>query len=100
MRTGDYPERLDLDEGRFLEFTRHNGWIVGAIETHPSAKDGSPCEGSLFFDVPEVRKTYDSQSQNNRWTVESWDPLTLSPSLLCQACGNHGFIREGKWVPA
>lgn len=33
------------------------------------------------------------------WQVESWEPLTLSPSLLCRSCGLHGFIREGRWVP-
>lgn len=100
MRASEYPERLDFGEGRFMEFTRHDGWVVGALETHPSLTDGSPCVGSLFFDVPEVRKVYLDQSQHNRWTVESWEPLTLSPSLLCRACGNHGFVRQGKWVPA
>lgn len=34
------------------------------------------------------------------WTLVSRDPLTISPSLLCRACGHHGFIRDGKWVPA
>ena len=29
----------------------------------------------------------------------AYDPLTVAPSLLC-ACGDHGFIRDGKWVPA
>jgi hypothetical protein len=34
------------------------------------------------------------------WTLESEDPLTLSPSLLCMVCQHHGFIQAGKWVPA
>lgn len=36
------------------------------------------------------------------WTVENWDQshFTLSPSLLCSVCGDHGFIRDGTWVPA
>lgn len=34
------------------------------------------------------------------WTVETEDPLTLSPSILCPECGHHGFIRAGRWVPA
>jgi hypothetical protein len=34
------------------------------------------------------------------WQVESWEPLTLSPSLLCRTCGRHGFIKQGRWVPA
>jgi hypothetical protein len=41
-----------------------------------------------------------------RWGgAEAWDlvqlePLTLAPSLLCRRCGHHGFIQNGKWVPA
>jgi hypothetical protein len=34
------------------------------------------------------------------WTVEQAQPLTLSPSILCRVCNLHGFIRDGKWVPA
>jgi hypothetical protein len=33
-------------------------------------------------------------------TIEGRDPLTISPSLLCEVCGWHGFVRDGKWVPA
>jgi hypothetical protein len=36
----------------------------------------------------------------NPWTLEKLDPITISPSLLRTDCGDHGFIREGKWVPA
>ena len=31
--------------------------------------------------------------------IESLDPLTVSPSILCPDCGLHGFIRSGVWVP-
>lgn len=34
------------------------------------------------------------------WTVENWDPLSLTPSLLCRTCGLHGWIRDGRWLPA
>lgn len=33
-------------------------------------------------------------------TVESTDPWTLSPSLLCDFCGLHGFISNGRWINA
>lgn len=36
----------------------------------------------------------------NGWTVESVDPLTISPSILCGSCGLHGLWRDGRWVPA
>ena len=25
------------------------------------------------------------------------DHLTVSPSILCQSCGLHGFLTDGKW---
>jgi uncharacterized protein DUF6527 len=38
------------------------------------------------------------------WTVTAADPLTLDPSLHCDpelgGCGVHGWIRDGRWVPA
>lgn len=37
------------------------------------------------------------------WELVSKDPLTISPSILCvppHGCGIHGFITDGKWVPA
>ena len=56
---------------------------------------GTNCEGVITFDSPIAREVFDGPF----WTVESWDPLTLSPSLLCH-CGDHGFIRQGRWVSA
>lgn len=35
-----------------------------------------------------------------RHTLVSRDPLHVEPSILCLSCGDHGFIRDGKWVPA
>lgn len=40
------------------------------------------------------------------WKVEQQDPLTISPSILQHAIPSlnapekHGWIRDGKWVPA
>lgn len=38
----------------------------------------------------------------HHWQVEDWNPetFTVSPSLLCRHCGDHGFIRNGRWEPA
>lgn len=49
------------------------------------------------FDVPSMRATM--RPDRPLWQVQSWEPLTISPSVLC-SCGDHGFIREGRWVPA
>lgn len=32
--------------------------------------------------------------------VISTDPWHLEPSLLCDHCGLHGYIRNGRWTPA
>src|SRR5690348_3902891 len=59
---------------------------------HPRA-DGQPgmCASAATLAVaPEVLK-----GDGPTWDVEAWEPLTLSPSLLCRQCGDHGFIKEG-----
>lgn len=62
-----------------------------------TAPSGEPCRSAATF-AGEVQ----AQIEPNKptWSVESWEPLTLSPSLLCRGCGDHGLIRSGRWVPA
>ena len=59
---------------------------------------GNGCQSVALFDLPGVREVLGPDRPV--WQVESWEPLTLSPSLLCRLCGDHGFIRAGRWVPA
>jgi hypothetical protein len=33
------------------------------------------------------------------WQVKSWEPLTLTPSIVCGCGGQHGFITNGQYVP-
>ncbi len=43
-----------------------------------------------------------SSRDGARWTVISEEPLSLSPSLVCDprlgGCGLHGFVRDGHWI--
>ena len=91
---------VDFDLGHGV---RIQSWIVddagnriGLIERHPG-KNGEDCAGSVRFDTPEAHAAF--KRPGAFWQVLSWEPLTLSPSLLC-SCGNHGWILDGKWVPA
>lgn len=73
--------------------------FAASIE-HRRPDNGERCTGAVTFDGEVARELAARGSYNQaRWTVESWDPLTLSPSVLCE-CGDHGFIREGRWVRA
>lgn len=100
---------IDLGDGHEMAFTR---WApdrrlnpqytdlpdddrVGALVRHRKP-DGSPCEGGIFFDCEAARRAFGGRPL---WRVACWNPLTVTPSLLC-SCGDHGFITRGRWVRA
>lgn len=88
---------VDIGHGVSIEFT---SWAdhekVGLTRTHPKP-DGGTCTSGLLFDLAGVREAFPDRAL---WVVEQWEPLTLSPSLLCRACNHHGWIRAGRWEPA
>ena len=118
MNDDDFDFDLDLGLGHTLAFI---GWRPdrelnphyadvpdlaqgehhGAIVRHD--KTDMPhgfCEGAITFDTATTRALRDHHgAASPLWQVQSWNPLTISPSLLCH-CGDHGFIREGRWVSA
>lgn len=74
------------------------GTAVGLDYEHPRG-DSRRCVGFVYFDTPQVRRVF-TPDEGRMWSVKQEAPLTLWPSLLCQACGHHGWIRDGRWVPA
>ena len=68
----------------------------GAIVEHLTPA-GEPCKSHIYFDVPGVDAI---TTEAHRWQVQSLDPLTVSPSLLCRRCGDHGWVTNGAWIPA
>lgn len=85
-------------------------WI-GLIVSHTNPHTGQPCHSGITFNLPVLQVAGVTFGGDAGWDVESWDPLTLSPSLLCKAynvsgdpasgtCDDHGFIRGGLWVSA
>lgn len=84
-------EVLDLGHNhRALLTTLHTKpgyW--GAIIEHLTP-EGEPCDGAISW----------NEADRVHWELISLHPLTVSPSLLCHRCKDHGFIREGKWIPA
>jgi hypothetical protein len=54
-------------------------------------------------DVPAERRVHDGfwvAANTSAHTLVSRDPLHLEPSLLWRCCNTHGFVRDGRWVPA
>lgn len=104
MRNAD----LELGHGVHVTFTawgEHDP--AGLMEFHlcqggncrdPGGRPGR-CGGGILFDLPGVAQAFPNREL---WTLESLSPLTISPSLQCgcPGCSHHGFIRDGKWIPA
>lgn len=89
---------VDLGHGVTLEFISWREHArAGYTQFHRQADNGRECGSAGMFDLPGIREHFPERAL---WQVESWEPLTLSPSMLCGACGNHGFVRNGLWVPA
>jgi hypothetical protein len=82
---------IDAGHGVSFEVRSIDGKVYGVGYQHPHQK-GEPFVCSGY--APLKPGTSDG------WDLVQLEPLTISPSLLCHACGHHGFIREGKWVPA
>lgn len=94
---------LDLGDGHWLNWIAPgpDGPRIGAIIFHrlpPGAPDflgNGMCAASVWFDAaraPAGRPVW-------ALTGAADEHITLSPSLLC-SCGDHGFVRDGKWVRA
>ena len=101
------PEKYDIDLGdnHYLQFTSFNPDRdlnphykdfpdidrVGAIIYH------NDCTSSIMFRSEVAIKVF---KEKQLWDVVSMEPLTLSPSILCTLCKDHGFIRDSKWIKA
>lgn len=91
----DKPMDVDLGDGHGLTWFGYRDISRAGAHVWHRTPTGNSCCGSVNFDVPGVTGVL----KGAVWQVESRDPLTLSPSLLC-SCGDHGFIRAGRWVRA
>lgn len=65
----------------------------GGIYAHKDPADESWCWGGVHFESPAAVLFGGAM-----WKLISKEPLHMEPSLLCMACRDHGWIRNGKWV--
>lgn len=62
---------------------------IGILFVHRLPDNGT-CGGSVYWEKGWVK------GDGSIWKLESLEPLTLSPSILC-SCQFHGFIVGGVW---
>lgn len=87
---------IDLGSGQSLwpafDGTGPDARLLGYARNHPDARKSFVMCDSFIWLVPGEGRAVK--------TVVQAEPLTLEPSSLCTACGSHGYVREGKWIPA
>lgn len=87
---------IDLGLDHKAKFTQHKDVPrAGLLIVHPAGGNnhvpaGEPCCGAVNFDLPV-------NEGQTVWQLHSLEPLHIEPSVLCN-CGDHGFIRDGRWV--
>lgn len=91
---------LDLGDGHRIVFAVYEEERAGGNVKHPPVEGKCSGDGWVSFEGRAWARSFSGNPDFQAWKVESDDPLTLSPSILCRACGDHGFIRNGKWVRA
>jgi hypothetical protein len=91
---------LDLGDGHWLDWTSYQGQRCGGIITHTCAisptNETGLCSGSFWIDGNAF---YRAQGTTRPiWQLTGPDTApTMTPSFLCH-CGDHGWVRDGKWV--
>lgn len=94
----DYGVTDAVDIGHDIQISaweNADGTQLGVNVWHDCAYNYGPA--GVAFDSDAAR---DLWPRGVFWKLESRDPLTISPSIHCLNCGLHGFVRDGRWVPA
>jgi hypothetical protein len=88
---------IDLGDNHFLLFAAYKNDPRVACRIEHLTLDGRKCVHWVPFNG---RAWLNCFTNEKGWDVQQEDPLTLSPSVQCRACGDHGFVINGKWVKA
>lgn len=106
MSNDDPVKYYDLGDGHRISLviagTKSTRTIGGIIEHQTPA--GTPCSGFVRWARSdwELAHPEDSGNLGPIWTLAGEpgaDTFTLDPSVLCN-CGDHGWIRSGRWQRA
>lgn len=86
-----FKKDVELDENHILQWTYIEGEKepAGCLFAHHKP-GGGWCIGGF---------QWKPRQPGPLWELHSLEPLHVEPSILCHTCGEHGFIRDGKWIP-
>lgn len=100
-----YPGReddYDLGNGcSFAWLTDATDQVIGLVETHPhrgESDSGTETCGGYVAWISDEDHHVTAKHHLARGGPGEEDHLTVTPSLLCPRCGNHGFITDGRWI--
>ena len=96
FRSEVWGRTIDLGQGCDVLEVMHHGVLAGYLFHHPQPGQDHPCGRYARTCTCELCA---GLYPKGRWTIQSSEPLTLSPSFVCKDHGVHGWIQEGKWVP-
>jgi hypothetical protein len=95
---------VELGEGHWLRWTEVEGELSGGVIIHtlPEKQPGdirleTECWGHFVLRYSNWAAEH---PQKDTWLLTGHrETPTLSPSFLCH-CGDHGYVREGRWEKA
>jgi hypothetical protein len=106
------PHDVDLGDGHWLDWATYEEEKCGGIITHVKTEELKTQQRAEYGDQPWIEgycqgaftirgsKWHQVEPKRSSWEFDgNLKSPTLSPSFLCH-CGDHGFIRNGKWVRA
>lgn len=88
-----HVHRVEVGPDLFLLQLEDGGF---AFEHRCKIVDGFQLVVSPRLDKHQVMVPLDPDLEADLWHVR----CSVRPSILCPDCGIHGFITDGKWVPA
>ncbi len=95
--TGGLPaDAINIGGDHFIVYAEYQGETAGINEYHRNGA-GAVCAGWVPFRGAAWARQFDGVEGYQAWDVVQREPLTLSPSIKCRACGNHGHIEGGMW---
>lgn len=90
--------QTDIGHGITAEFwvsEEHGLKAINLFHFNETTKE--PCACCVYLQIPDHWT-----ERPQVWKVVQSNPLTLEPSVMCkgEGCQLHGYIRNGRWVPA